>query len=92
MATVHLARTLPFEQWQTPVLMLLAPKDRVIDPEAARAAYSRIGAKEKRLVEVFDSTDALQHVITGRILSPGNTERLARLVADWAASLPAHPR
>lgn len=92
MATVHLARTLPFEQWQTPVLMLLAPKDRVIDSEAARAAYTRIGAKEKRLVDVSDSTDALQHVITGRILSPGNTERVARLVADWADSLPASPR
>lgn len=92
MGSVHLARALPLEQWQSPVLMLLAPEDRVIDPEAARAAYARIGAKEKRLVEVTDSTDALQHVITGRILSPGNTERVAGLIADWAASLPASPR
>lgn len=88
MATVHLARTLPLENWQTPVLMLLAPEDRVIDPAAARAAFARMGAKSKRLVEVPDSTDALQHVIAGRILSPGNTEPLARLIADWAASLP----
>lgn len=92
MASVHLARTLPLERWHTPVLMLLAPEDRVIDPEAARAAFARLGAKDKRLVEVSDSSDALQHVIAGRILSPGNTDRLARLIADWAASLPPQAR
>lgn len=92
MGSVHLARTQPFEQWQTPVLMLLSPDDQVIDTEAGRAAYARIGGGQKRLVEVSDSTDALQHVITGRILSPGNTERVSRLVADWAASLPAGAR
>jgi esterase/lipase len=92
MATVHLARSLPLDQWQMPVLMLLAPEDKVIDPAAARAAFARLGTKDKRLVEVLDSTDALQHVIAGRILSPGNTDRLARLVADWAASLPPPSR
>lgn len=39
MALVQLARNQPLEQWRAPVLMLLAPRDRVIDTTAAREAF-----------------------------------------------------
>lgn len=51
MATVHLARRLPLEDWQAPVLMLLSPHDQVIDVGAARHAFARMGAAHKQLVE-----------------------------------------
>ena len=83
-----LARRLPMETWRSPVLMLLAPSDGVIDTQAARNAFTRIGARDKRLVEVGDTEDAMQHVIAGRILSPGSTDRVATSIVDWARSLP----
>lgn len=84
MATVHLTRQLPLEDWQAPVLMLLSPNDQVIDVGAARQAFSRIGTAHKQLVEVADSGDALQHVIAGRILSPTNTPKVTAQVLAWA--------
>lgn len=89
MATVHLAQRQPLAQWQSPVLMLLAPGDQVIDARAARDAFARIGSPHKRLVEFTGSDDAAQHVIAGRILSPSSTTPLARLIAEWTLSLPA---
>ena len=88
MATVHLARQLPLEEWRTPVLMLLSPHDKVIDTGAARQAFARIGAPQKQLLEVVDSGDALQHVIAGRILSPENTPGVTAQVLAWVRRLP----
>lgn len=88
MATVHLARRLPLEDWQAPVLMLVSPNDQVIDVNAARHAFARMGAAHKQLVEVADAGDALQHVIAGRILSPANTPALTDKVLDWVQRLP----
>lgn len=88
MATVHLARRLPLEDWQTPVLMLFSPDDQVIDVGAARHAYARLGSTHKQLVEVVDSGDALQHVIAGQILSPRNTPSMTAKVLDWVQGLP----
>lgn len=88
MATVHLARRLPLEDWHTPVLMVVSPRDQVIDVSAARDAFARIGAASKLLVEVPDAGDALQHVVAGRILSPGNTPALTAGVLEWVQRLP----
>jgi esterase/lipase len=88
MATVHLAQQQPLERWQAPVLMLLSPKDRVIDVAAAKAAYAQIGSPAKRLVEVADATDDMQHVIAGRILSPQSTPGVAKHIVDWVGALP----
>ncbi len=88
MATVHLARRLPLEDWQAPVLMLLSPHDQVIDVGAARHAFARMGAAHKQLVEVVDAGDALQHVIAGQILSPRNTPAVTAQVLAWVQRLP----
>jgi esterase/lipase len=88
MALVKLVRRLPFEHWCSPVLMLLAPRDRVIDSHAARAAFARIAARQKRLVEVDDASDEMQHVIAGRILSPGSTQHVAATILDWVRTVP----
>lgn len=88
MAMVQLARQLPLEQWLSPVLMLLAPRDRVNDTEAAREAFARIAARDKRLVEIDDAADEMQHVIAGRILSPGSTERVTATIVDWVRAQP----
>ena len=89
MATVHLAQQQPLARWQTPVLMLLSPNDRVIDVASARAAYAQIGSPAKRLVEVVDADDDMQHVIAGRILSPTSTAGVTKQIVDWVGSLPA---
>jgi esterase/lipase len=91
MASVELARRQPLEAWQAPVLMLLSPTDKVIDVAAARAAFQRIGSPAKRLVEVGGTGDPAQHVIAGRILSPKDTDRVAKMITDWVASLNGAP-
>lgn len=91
MTLVHTARRQSLEQWHSPVLMMLSPRDQVIDITAARAAFARIGSGCKRLLEVHDCTDALQHVIAGRILSPGTTAAVARRIVDWVLTVPLQP-
>lgn len=93
MAAVDLAARQPLQRWNAPVLMLLSPRDRVIDTDAARAAFARIGSglptpAPKRLVEVLDATDPGQHVIAGRIKSPGSTATLQREIVGWVRALP----
>jgi alpha-beta hydrolase superfamily lysophospholipase len=87
MAAVHLARQQPLEAWRAPVLMLLSPRDQVVDIFAARRAFKRIGAPQKRLVEVTNSSDVMQHVIAGRILSPANTAGMAQGIVEWVGIL-----
>jgi esterase/lipase len=91
MATVHLARKQSLARLQAPVMMLLSPKDQVIDVGAAKAAFAQLGSPTKRLVEVHDAADAMQHVIAGRILSPASTAGVARNIVEWVGTLPAAP-
>jgi len=69
-----------------PLLVLMADGDRVVDSDATRRVVARWGAPA-RLEVIQGADDPDQHVIAGRILSPGTTDRLAELIAGWIAGL-----
>jgi len=76
-----------YSQTNIPLLVLLAEGDTVVSPAATRAVVSRWGGPA-RLEVIEGAEDPDQHVIAGRILSPGTTERAAELIAGWIAGLP----
>ncbi len=89
---VRLTERADFRAIRAPTLALVSPGDRVVRSERVAPHLARMGSAVTRLVEVTDSGDPSQHVLAGRILSPGNTARLAGIVEDFLRDvLPAAP-
>jgi len=74
--------SLPLELDQK-LLVLLSPDDQVVSPQATRAAFERIDAPYKRLVEVDDAPDPSHHVLAGDILAPQVTPAIAQSIVDF---------
>ncbi len=70
----------PFEQ---EVLMLVAPGDQVVSPDAALEAFEAIQSPRKQLIEFTDSEDPKHHILAGDIVSPGTTGIVAELIVDF---------
>lgn len=83
---VSLAKKARVEEIETPVLFIFSPDDQVVRPEETRAMAARWRGKAET-VEVTDSTDEAQHVITGDILSPGTNAELTGRISDWVSRL-----
>lgn len=83
MRLVKHARTkLPLEL-DVRLLMILSPNDKVVSTDAAIAAYESSVVSSKQLIEIDSSEDPMNHVLTGRILSPSNTERVAEMIVAF---------
>jgi len=65
------------------VIMFVSPGDRVISPDAARAAFDALDAPRKRWIEVETAEDPSSHVLAGDILSPGTTRRIAAQIVSF---------
>ena len=76
-----------------PLLVIRDPRDAVVDPEAAdRALADWAGPVTVRDVTAGQGDDPSAHVIAGAALSPGMTETIAEMIADWVAeAIPAAP-
>lgn len=70
-----------------PLLVLMAEGDTVVDPEATRRVAAGWGGPVT-LEVITGAEDPDQHVIAGRILSPGMTDPVAARIAGWIAELP----
>jgi hypothetical protein len=79
---VRLAVASPVETIEIPVLILMSPDDRVVNPAITRILAKRWGGPH-RLVEVGNAEDPSQHVLAGDAMSPSTTRPLARLGVDW---------
>ncbi|MEY4983757.1 MAG: hypothetical protein RIR62_2023 [Pseudomonadota bacterium] len=87
-ALLREARATDWGAARTPALFLYAPADRVIDPALIPPVAARWGGgAELVTVEVDGDDDPYSHVIAGDILSPGQTEAVARIITDWARAL-----
>ena len=60
----------PLEHINAPVLFLYTEDDDVVDLEALKKAYERVGSEKKQLIQVREATD---HVMAGDIISPQAT-------------------
>ena len=89
-ASVDLAAKLPFEEMTVPALFMFHPEDGVVNSSLTKEIAGRWGKNGSVAVEVVeaeDATDTMKHVIAGRILSPANTEPLARKALNWISGL-----
>lgn len=83
MRLVDLANSkLPLDIEQ-PLLTLLSPNDSVVSPQAVYESLERIAAPRKHLVEFDDVGDPSNHVLAGDILSPENSDQVAREIVEF---------
>lgn len=86
MALVQLARDTHLGGVEVPAMRIYSEQDKVIDPKAARRAFTSLGSARKQVVRVEDSTDVDQHVLAGDILSANTTSALASKIARFVGS------
>jgi esterase/lipase len=68
------------------LLVLLSPEDEVVSPEATKAAFRRIDAPRKELLEIVDSLGPSSHILAGDILAPESTSRVAAKIIDFSSA------
>ena len=67
-----------------PALFYFSPDDKVVDPRKTESFIARWrGPKAIKRVNGGDSEDELNHLITGRVVSPSQVERAADTVIRW---------
>ena len=79
-------RELPFQDMETPTLLIYSKHDRVVDPSVTESLYARMTARKDSIV-VQQALDQNMHVIVGDALGPQNTGPLARRTRQWLESL-----
>ncbi|TVQ39083.1 MAG: alpha/beta fold hydrolase [Spirochaetaceae bacterium] len=92
MSLVAYGRRIDHRALRVPLIQFSAPGDQVIDYRWSIRVFERWGTAAaprppKNLVLVHDSSEPEQHVITGEIRSPENTERLAALAVEFLREL-----
>ena len=71
-----------------PALFYFSPDDKVVDPQKTENFITRWrGPKEIVRINGKDSEDELNHLITGRVVSPSQVERAADTVINWHNSI-----
>lgn len=87
MALVARVRDSALEKVKAPMLMMLSPRDQVINVQAAREAFTRFSHPDKRLIEVDYSQSPNQHVLAGDIESPQSNAPMVAQVLEFVRSL-----
>lgn len=88
-ALVKHVRALDHSSVQVPAIFVYSDHDQVISPSAVRQVHSDWGGPKEIHALVMDpGDDPYSHVIAGDIMSPGQTDRVVALLAEWAADLP----
>lgn len=83
MRLVDRARTMLPRTISQRLLVFYSGNDQVVSPAAIRDAFALIDASDKELVEVQDSGDPSNHVLTGDIMSPRTTAGIAARIVDF---------
>ncbi len=86
MALVERVRGSELGKIQAPTLMLMSPRDTVIDVSEARAAFERIGSARKQLIEVDYSESPGQHVLAGEIDAPRAVPPMVEQIREFVAT------
>jgi dipeptidyl aminopeptidase/acylaminoacyl peptidase len=87
MALVEEVRTMDLAALGTPVLVLHGIDDQVVDLDETRRVFATLPARTKRMEAVEDSDDPYQHVIAGRILSPGSSDTVVARIVDFVSGV-----
>ncbi|MGD8320012.1 MAG: alpha/beta fold hydrolase [Gemmatimonadota bacterium] len=87
MALVDYVRRRDPRKVTTPVLVLYAPEDGVVDPGETRRVFEAMASDPKRMEVLKGSGDPEHHVLAGDILSPGTTDEVTRAILDFVGPL-----
>jgi esterase/lipase len=87
MALVDYVHELPVEAIKTPLLVIYAPDDQVVSPDATLKMFARFGSSPKQLLALADSQDDSHHVLAGAILSPRDTPRVEAAIIQFLKPL-----
>jgi alpha-beta hydrolase superfamily lysophospholipase len=84
-ALVEAARHAALQNIRSPTLILHSVDDPVVRPDRIANAAQRLGAETKKRITYEGVADP--HVLAGRILSPGHTDRVVSDVTTWLDGL-----
>jgi alpha-beta hydrolase superfamily lysophospholipase len=87
MGLVKLSRSFDYAKLQTPIFVAYSPHDTRVDPKLIEQRFQQFGSPVKQLQAVETAEDPFQHVIAGRIRSPGTTDWLTQQLLDFVQPL-----
>ncbi len=76
-------QALDFKHLNTPVLMIFAMEDRIVDSRKTKQLFEYWGAHQKQKVLINASGDPQNHLIVGDIISPENTGAVAQHILSF---------
>ena len=85
-ALLRETRKVDVRKMTIPAFFLYSPVDQVVDAGVTETVAANWGAPHA-VLQVPVSGDPQNHVLAGRILSPGTTDELAARIAEWAKDL-----
>lgn len=83
---LKLIKQIDKSQITIPALFIYSPQDQVVVASEIEKVAGEWGG-ETRLEAIASSQDPYNHVIAGDIMSPGNTDAVSTMIAEWAASI-----
>jgi esterase/lipase len=87
--TVRAARQADLSEIRTPALFCFNEADQVVHPKDTRRVMHQWGApvQEIKIIQSSDDDD-MGHIMAGDVMSPGQTEPLAKRILAWLNALP----
>ncbi|MHC4390788.1 MAG: alpha/beta hydrolase [Planctomycetota bacterium] len=91
-ALVDLAVASDLTAVTTPLLLVHAPNDRVVDPAPMQERFAAAASTTKKHVVFEESADPSHHVLAGDVLSPASTEELKSVLLEFVRPLVTEAR
>lgn len=89
MGLVDMLMKMDFSKFNLPMLMIVSPKDKVVNVPLAKKRFEEASSRVKEIYEVTDSVDGSSHVVAGDILSPNTTGKLSSEITRFIRALDA---
>ncbi len=80
-------KNMELEQINVPSLFIYSPNDQVVSAEEIETTFARFGSEKKMLEAIEEVEDRSNHVLAGRILSPGSTLPIADMIESFVSEL-----
>lgn len=86
-AATRLARELDHSKITCPSMLVWSPLDQVIHTDTTREVFDSFGSSERDELVLVTQHDPRQHVLTGDIMAPGNTQLTIERVVGFLKSV-----
>jgi len=86
MGLVEHVRTMDWTRIDVPILLIYSPDDAVVDAAETDRVLSALPEGQVRTRIIEGSTDPMNHVLAGDIVSPASNDEVRTAIADFIAS------